>query len=73
MKINTLFQLYLKSFVGLDKSTLNDVSKLEDDFNKLYSTTDTNSSPAQIMKKVHIDIQSTMQKVYNLKTKMSQT
>ncbi len=73
MKINTLFQLYLKSFIGLDKSTLNDVSKLEDDFNKLYSTTDTNSSPAQIMKKVHIDIQSTMQKVYNLKTKMSQT
>jgi hypothetical protein len=34
---------------------------------------DTNSSPAQIMKKVHIDIQPTMQKVYNLKTKMQQT
>ncbi|MGZ5500409.1 MAG: hypothetical protein ACXWEW_04595, partial [Nitrososphaeraceae archaeon] len=72
MKINTLFQLYLKSFIGLDKSTLNDVSKLEDDFNKLYSMIDTNSSPAQIMKKVHIDIQPTMQKIYNLKTKMQQ-
>lgn len=34
---------------------------------------DTNSSPAQIIKKVHIDIQPTMQKVYNLKTKMQQT
>jgi hypothetical protein len=73
MKINTLFQLYLKSFIGLDKSTLNDVTKLEDDFNKLYSMIDKNSSPAEIMKKVHIDIQPTMQKVYNLKTKMQQT
>ena len=73
MKINTLFQLYLKSFIGLDKSTLNDVTKLEDDFNKLYSMIDKNSSPAEIMKKVHIDIQPTMQKIYNLKTKMQQT
>ncbi|HEX7141400.1 MAG TPA: hypothetical protein VF222_02860 [Nitrososphaeraceae archaeon] len=73
MKINTLFQLYLKSFIGLDKAKLNDVRKLEDDFYKLYSMIDKNSSPAEIMKKVHIDIQPTMQKVYNLKTKMSQT
>jgi hypothetical protein len=34
---------------------------------------DKNSSPAEIMKKVHIDIQPTMQKIYNLKTKMQQT
>ena len=73
MKINTLFQLYLKSFIGLDKAKLNDVRKLEDDFYKLYSMIDKNSSPAEIMKKVHIDIQPTMQKVYNLKTKMQQT
>ncbi len=73
MKINTLFQLYLKSFIGLDKTKLNDVRKLEDDFYKLYSMIATNSSPAEIMKKVHIDIQPTMQKVYNLKTKMQQT
>ena len=73
MKINTLFQLYLKSFIGLDKTKLNDVRTLEDDFYKLYSMIDKNSSPAEIMKKVHIDIQPTMQKVYNLKTKMQQT
>ena len=73
MKINTLFQLYLKSFIGLDKAKLNDVRKLEDDFYKLYSMIDENLSPAEIMKKVHIDIQPTMQKVYNLKTKMQQT
>ena len=73
MKINTLFQLYLKSFIGMDKTKLNDVSKLEDDFYKLYSMINKNSSPAEIMKKVHIDIQPTMQKVYNLKTKMQQT
>ena len=73
MKINTLFQLYLKSFIGLDKAKLNDVRKLEDDFYKLYSMIDKNSSPAEIMKKVHIDIQPTMQKVYNLKTKMQTT
>jgi len=73
MKINTLFQLYLKSFIGLDKAKLNDVRKLEDDFYKLYSMIDKNSSPAEIMKKVHIDIQPTMQKVYNLKIKMQQT
>lgn len=73
MKINTLFQLYLKSFIGLDKTKLNDIRTLEDDFYKLYSMIDKNSSPAEIMKKVHIDIQPTMQKVYNLKTKMQQT
>ena len=73
MKINTLFQLYLKSFIGLDKTKLNDVRKLEDDFYKLYSMIEENSSPADIMKKVHIDIQPTMQKVYNLKIKMQQT
>ena len=73
MKINTLFQLYLKSFIGLDKSKLNDVRKLEDDFYKFYSLIDENSSPAEIMKKVHIDIQPTMQKVYNLKTKTQLT
>jgi hypothetical protein len=73
MKINTLFQLYLKSFIGLDKAKLNDVRKLEDDFYKLYSMIDENLSPAEIMKKVHIDIQPTMQKVYNLKIKMQQT
>lgn len=73
MKINTLFQLYLKSFIGLDKTILNDVTKLEGDFYKLYSMIDKNSSPAEIMKKVHIDIQPTMQKIYNLKTKMLQT
>jgi hypothetical protein len=73
IKINTLFQLYLKSFIGLDKTNLNEVTKLEDDFNKLYSMIDKNSSPAEIMKKVHIDIQPTMQKLYNLKIKMQQT
>lgn len=73
MKINTLFQLYLKSFIGLDKSKLNDVRKLEDDFYKFYSLIDENSSPAEIMKKVHIDIQPSMQKVYNLKIKMQTT
>ena len=73
MKINTLFQLYLKSFIGLDKTKLKDVTKLEDDFTKLYSMIDKNSSPGEIMKKVHIDIQPTMQKVYNLKTKIQQT
>jgi hypothetical protein len=73
MKINTLFQLYLKSFIGLDKTKLNDVRKLEDDFYKFYSMIDQNSSPAEIMKKVHIDIQPVMQKVYNLKIKMQQT
>ncbi len=72
MKINTLFQLYLKSFIGLDKAKLNDVRKLEDDFYKLYFMIDENLSPAEIMKKVHIDIQPTMQKVYNLKIKMQQ-
>lgn len=71
MKINTLFQLYLKSFIGLDKAKLKDVTKLEDDFNEFYSMINKNSSPADIMKKVHLDIQPTMQKVYNLKTNMT--
>jgi hypothetical protein len=70
MKINTLFQLYLKSFIGLDKTKLNDVTKLEDYFYEFYSMINNNSSPADIMKKVHIDIQPTMQKIYNLKTNL---
>lgn len=73
MKINTLFQLYLKSFIGLDKAKLKDVTKLEEDFNEFYSMINNNSSPAEIMKKVHIDIQPTMQKLYNLKTSLPQT
>ena len=72
MKINTLFQLYLKSFVGLDKTKLDDITKLEDYFYELYFMINENKSPAEIMKKVHIDIQPTMQKVYNLKTNLPQ-
>ena len=67
MKINTLFELYLKSFIGLDTHKLKDITKLEDDFYEFYTMIDENSSPAEIMKKVHIDIQPTMQKLYNLK------
>jgi hypothetical protein len=73
MKINTLFQLYLKSFIGLDKTKLNDITKLEDYFYEFYSMINNNLSPADIMKKVHIDIQPTMQKIYNLKTNNPQT
>jgi hypothetical protein len=73
MKISTSFQLYLKSFIGLDKTKLDDITKLEDDFYEFYSMINEKSSPAGIMKKVHIDIQPTMQKVYNLKTNLPQT
>jgi hypothetical protein len=70
MKINTIFQLYLKAFIGLDKTKLNDIIKLEDYFYEFYHMINKNSSPADIMKKVHIDIQPTMQKIYNLKTNL---
>jgi hypothetical protein len=73
MKINSLFQLYLKSFVGLDKAKLKEVTKLEDDFNEFYFMVNKNVSPAEIMKKVHIDIQPTMQKLYNLKVDLPQS
>lgn len=72
MKISTSFQLYLKSFIGLDKTKLDDITKLEDDFYEFYSMINEKSSPADIMKKVHIDIQPAMQKVYNLKTNLPQ-
>lgn len=72
MKISTSFQLYLKSFIGLNKTKLDDITKLEDDFYEFYSMINEKSSPADIMKKVHIDIQPTMQKVYNLKTNLPQ-
>ena len=39
MKISTLFQLYLKSFIGLDKTKLNDITKREEDFYEFYSMT----------------------------------
>jgi hypothetical protein len=72
LKINTLFQLYLKSFIGMDKAKLKDITKLEDNFYEFYSMINENVSPAEIMKKVHIDIQPTMQKLYNLKVKVPQ-
>jgi hypothetical protein len=73
MKINTIFQLYLKAFIGLDKSKLNDITKLEDYFYEFFFMISNKSSPADIMKKVHIDIQPTMQKMYNLKTNFPPT
>jgi hypothetical protein len=72
MKINTLFQLYLKSFIGMDKTKSNDITKLEDYFYEFYTMINENSSPAEIMKKVHIDIQPTMQKLYNLEVNLPQ-
>jgi hypothetical protein len=41
---------------------LNDITKLEDYFYEFYSMRNKNTSPAEIMKKVPIDIQPTMQK-----------
>jgi hypothetical protein len=73
MKINTLFQLYLKSFIGLDKSKVNDITKLEDYFYQFYSMINDKSSPADIMKIVHINIQPSMQKIYDLETNLPPT
>ena len=72
MKIVTLFQLYLKAFVGMDKTQLNEITKLEDNFYDFYFMIENNSSPAEIMKKVHIDIQPAMQKLYHLKVNLPQ-
>jgi hypothetical protein len=72
MKINALFQLYLKAFIGMDKTKLNDITKLEGYFYEFYTMINENSSPAEIMKKVHIDIQPTMQKLYNLEVNLPQ-
>ena len=68
LEINELFQTNLKYFEGLDKNNIKDITKLEEDLNYFQSLLNNNSSPAEIMKIVHLEIQPTLQKVFNLKT-----
>jgi hypothetical protein len=68
LEINELFQTNLKYYEGLNKNNIKDITKLEEDLNYFYSLLNNNSSPAELMKIVHLDIQPTLQKVFNLKT-----
>jgi hypothetical protein len=68
LEISELFQTTLKYFEGLNKSNIKDITKLEEDLNYFYSLINNKSSPAELMKIVHLEIQPTLQKVLNLKT-----
>ena len=68
LEISELFQTTLKYFEGLNKSNVKDITKLEEDLNYFYSLINNKSSPAELMKIVHLEIQPTLQKVFNLKT-----
>jgi hypothetical protein len=68
LEISELFQNTLKYFEGLNKSNVKDITKLEEDLNYFYSLINNKSSPAELMKIVHLEIQPTLQKVFNLKT-----
>ena len=68
LEISELFQTTLKYFEGLNKSNIKDITKLEEDLNYFYSLINNKSSPAELMKIVHLEIQPTLQKVFNLKT-----
>ena len=68
LEINELFQTNLKYYEGLNKNNIKDITKLEEDLNYFYSLLNNNSSPAELMKIVHLEIQPTLQKVFNIKT-----
>lgn len=68
LEISEHFQTTLKYFEGLNKSNIKDITKLEEDLNYFYSLINNKSSPADLMKIVHLEIQPTLQKVFNLKT-----
>jgi hypothetical protein len=68
LEINELFQTNLKYYEGLNKNNIKDITKLEEDLNYFYSLLNNNLSPAELMKIVHLEIQPTLQKVFNLKT-----
>lgn len=68
LEISELFQNTLKYFEGLNKSNIKDITKLEEDLNYFYSLINNKSSPAELMKIVHLEIQPTLQKVFNLNT-----
>jgi hypothetical protein len=68
LEISEFFQTTLKYFEGLNKSNIKDITKLEEDISYFYSLINNKSSPAELMKIVHLEIQPTLQKVFNLKT-----
>lgn len=68
LEINKLFQTNLKSFDGINKQNIRDITKLEEDLTYFYSLLNNKSSPADVMKIVHLEIQPTLQKVFSLKT-----
>jgi hypothetical protein len=68
LEISERFQTTLKYFEGLNKSNIKDITKLEEDLNYFYSLINNKSSPADLMKIIHLEIQPTLQKVFNLKT-----
>ena len=57
LEISELFQTTLKYFEGLNKSNIKDITKLEEDLNYFYSLINNKSSPAELMKIVHLEIQ----------------
>ena len=70
LEINKLFQIDLKSFDGINKQNIRDITKLEEDLTYFYSLLNNKSSPADVMKIIHLEIQPTLQKVFSLKTIM---
>jgi hypothetical protein len=68
LEINKLFQIDLKSFDGINKQNIRDITKLEEDLTYFYSLLNNKSSPADVMKIIHLEIQPTLQKVFSLKT-----
>jgi hypothetical protein len=70
LEINKLFHIDLKSFDGINKQNIRDITKLEEDLTYFYSLLNNKASPADVMKIVHLEIQPTLQKVFSLKTIM---
>ena len=67
LEINKLFQTNLKAFAGINKQNIRDITKLEEDLTNFYSLLNNKSSPADVMKIVHLEIQPILQKVFSLK------
>jgi hypothetical protein len=74
VEIKDIFENHLKSSSknAIDSQSVNDISKLEKDLEKLYNLINNNNgSPADVMELVHLQIHPSLQTAFGLQTKMN--
>ena len=71
VEIKDIFEKYLKSSSNAIKQSVDVISKLEKDLEKLKDVINNNGSPAVLMELVHLQIHPSLQTGFGLQTKMN--